>query len=127
MLPSALGKTQTDRSRPGHERPDGLLPVQHGKVRFSLLLLQTLSDHAEYKKRKDTHPDIESIRPVPLGPMAQVEDGTFEIAQLHARDVQEWKVLYALKTFEQEHVYDWGETTEHKCQKTGDTVKIASQ
>ena len=86
--------------------------------------MQIPSDDAEYK---NTHPDIESFRPVPLGPVAQVEDGTYEIAQLHARDVQEWKVPYALETFEQEHVYDWGETTEHKCQETGDTVQIARQ
>lgn len=50
--------------------------------------------------------------------MGQVEHGTYKIAQLHTRDMQEWKVPYALKPLEQKHVYNGCKTTEHKSQKT---------
>ena len=94
MLSSALERTQTDRSRRGCERSDGSLPAQQVKLRLGFLSMQTSFDDVLYKERKDAHPDIESLWPVPLRPMAQVDDGSYKIPQLHACDVQERKIPY---------------------------------
>lgn len=54
-------------------------------------------------KREYTHPNVKSLRPPLLRPMACVKDRAYEIKSFHIGNMREWKLSHALDSFDQKN------------------------